>query len=93
MGYLEVMQLPLTTFWFMNRSIDRIMAQSDMRAMTVARSVNFDSESSKSYREQLIVEAGTIVKVEEKLESLPNASRDESGFAELKMMAGQKIGL
>lgn len=88
------MRLPLKTFWLMNRNIDRIEAKRDMRAMSVALIAQSNAEHANTFRQELIVEAGTIVKLEGE-GAKPNpleAKRDESGFADLKRMAGQKIG-
>ncbi len=94
MGYAEVMRLPLRTFWLMSRNIDRIEAKQDMRAMSVAIVSQSNADGVTQFRKGLVVEAGTIVKLEgEEANAGPlDAQRDESGFADLKRMAGQKIG-
>lgn len=79
------MALPIKTFWLMNSSIERISAQKDLRSLTVAV-CGQGSEAAQEYRQRLILEVGTIVK----LDSNPmNAVRDEAGFAELKKLARQ----
>lgn len=94
MGYAAVMQLPLKTFWLMSRNVERIEAKKDLRAMSVAIVAQSNAESSTKFRQALVVEAGVIVKLDgEAAEASPlEAKRDDSGFADLKMMARQKIG-
>lgn len=69
----------------MSGNIDRIMAQKDMRSLTVANAAA-SQEGAKQCRERLIVEAGTIVKAQH---PALTATRDEAGFSELKELAGQ----
>lgn len=85
MNLAVVMALPLKAFWFMNGAIDRIMAQKDMRHVTVTQMAQATPESVQEFRKALVIEAGTIVKLEE--ESPLHAQRDERGFAELKGLA------
>jgi hypothetical protein len=69
----------------MSGNIDRIMAQKDMRSLTVANSAQ-SGEGAQQCRERLNAETGEIVKVAFRpLE----AKRDEKGFAELKAMANK----
>lgn len=75
----DVMRLPIKTFWLMNDSIDRIMAQKDMRALTVAV-CGQNGEAAQEHRERLVLEVGAVAKTDEN-------QRDEKGFAELKKMA------
>lgn len=88
------MRLPLKAFWLMQRSIDRIEAKKDMRAMSVAMVAQSTGDSVKQFRQALVIEAGTIVKLQgDAAEASPlEAKRDEDGFASLKKMAGEKIG-
>lgn len=94
MGYAAVMSLPLKTFWLMSRNIERIEAKKDLRAMSVAIVSQSNAEGATQFRQALVVEAGVIVKLDgETAEASPlEAKRDDSGFADLKMMARQKIG-
>ena len=94
MSHAEVMALPLKTFWLMNKNADRIMALSDLRGQMVAMSSQFDSEQITSFRQQLSLEAGDLVKTEkgEETDSRLEAKRDDAGFASLQMMSGQMIG-
>lgn len=89
MSYEEVMRLPVKAFWFLNATIDRIQAQKDMRALTVAACSQADKEAKQSYRERLIVEVGTIVKL--RFDPIRDAEheRDTKGIAELRELAQQ----
>jgi hypothetical protein len=86
MSYLEVMSVPIRAFWLMNFNIDRVQAQGDIRALTVAISGQ-DGEAAQDYRQKLVLEVGTIVKLEEG--SVLSEKRDEEGFSELREMAKQ----
>lgn len=92
MGYEAVLRLPLKTFWMMHKNIDRIEAKRDMRAMSVAMVSQATPDSARAFREALVLEAGTIIKMSGPAENPLEAKRDESGFADLKRMAGQNIG-
>jgi len=82
-SYAEVMTLPLKTFWLMSRNVDRIQAQKDMRSLTVAV-CSESAEGAATYRQRLVVEAGTLVKLEDQPPAQLIDERDEVGFAELK---------
>lgn len=94
MSYEAVLRLPLRTFWLLNRNIDRIEARRDMRAMSVAMVAQSDGETANTFRQELVIEAGVIVKLEGEGDPANplEAKRDEMGFADLKRMAGQTIG-
>jgi hypothetical protein len=48
MGFREVMQLPLRTFWSLNRYIDRLRAEEDLRSLQVAVAASTAGEGGKS---------------------------------------------
>lgn len=77
--------MPLRTFWLMNKNIDRIQAQNDMRSLVRSVTSQSGQEQIENYRKTLIAETGTIVKLEEGV-TVIEAERDEAGFAELKSM-------
>lgn len=81
MGYQGVMDLPMKAFWLMSANIDRIMAQRDMRSLTVAV-CGQSGDAAKEFRQRLEIEAGVIVKLEKA--SPVDCERDEVGFQELK---------
>lgn len=91
MSYTEVMSLPIKTFWLMSSSVDRIMAQKDIRALTVAVLSQGGDAAAKDHRERLVLEVGTVVKQDSDpgRQAMREAVRDEEGFAELKAMANQ----
>lgn len=39
MSYLELRKLPIKTFWFLNRQIDRLQAEDDLRTLHLHASV------------------------------------------------------
>lgn len=92
MGYEAVMRLPLKTFWMMSANIDRIEARKDMRAITVAQVAQATPDGVQKFREALVIEAGEIVKYDGSPDDPRYAKRDETGFADLKRMAGEGIG-
>ncbi|WP_323491661.1 MULTISPECIES: hypothetical protein [unclassified Undibacterium] len=61
------------------------MAQQDIRNMQVACAGQSTDEQLQEYRQRLVVETGTIVKMEA-ITPL-DAKRDESGFAQLKALS------
>lgn len=73
----------------MNSNIDRIQAHKDMRSLTVAVCGQAGGQASTQFREKLVIEAGTVVKL--KFDPIRNAERDEEGFNALKEMAQQKM--
>lgn len=83
--YPEALALPLRTFWLMNTNIDRIQAQADLRSLSVANMAQAQEDSAREFRQRLVVETGTIVKLE--ADSPLHATRDEAGFAELKALS------
>lgn len=64
----------------MSGNIDRIMAQKDMRSLTVSVCGQAGSEAAIEHRQRLVIETGTIVKVEQTFE------RDVAGLMSLKEM-------
>jgi hypothetical protein len=90
LGYVGTMTLPIRSFWMMNANIDRLTAQKDMRALTVAV-CGQGGEAAQAHREQLILEVGTVVKLDDSPMSAANTARDESGFADLKAMSSNVI--
>ena len=76
----EVKALPIKTFWLMSNSVERIMAQKDMRTLTVS-TCSQNGEAANECRQQLVLEIGTIAKAEE-IQEL-----DSAGLAELKELS------
>jgi hypothetical protein len=82
MSYREVLELPIMTFWLMSGNIRRIRADGDLRELVLGAAVQ-SSEGIKEYQEKLVLELGTVISSP----AVPDETRDEEGFAELKMMA------
>lgn len=85
LSYGELMSLPIKTFWMLNNNIERIQAQKDMRALTVAVCGQGGGEAAQNFRERLVIEAGEVVKL--KFDPIREAVRDEEGFSALREMA------
>lgn len=71
------MKMPVRRFWLMNRNINRIQAENDVRMVTVMNAAQ-SQEGAKEYRESLIEEMGDVARAE--------AVRDEAGVDRLKNM-------
>jgi hypothetical protein len=84
--------MPMRRFWLYHENVDRISAQKDMRALTVAAVSQQDGPVISDYRQRLIVEVGQIAKMSSAAVIKQEAQRDEEGFADLKFMAEQTIG-
>lgn len=81
LNYRDAMDLPIRAFWFMNSSVVRLMAEQDIRALTVVSSAQA-TEAIRQTRESLVVEMGEVMK----LDPIASAVRDENGFQDLKAM-------
>jgi hypothetical protein len=80
MSYWEVMALPIRAFWTMNRNINRLLAETDLRALMLHVSRQ-TSESCMAYEAKLRAEVFPADQVDPL-----KAERDEAGFAELRAM-------
>lgn len=83
MNYWEVLELPIQAFWMMNSNIGRILAEYDMRSLSIGAVLN-DKDAFIEKRNSLIEEMGDMFKVES---SPMDDKRDEQGFQELKALA------
>lgn len=86
MGYREVMSLPIRTFWLMNSNVGRVLAERDLRTLTVQQA-RHGGEAGEAIRKHLLIEMGETGKVANKTESPLYAERDHEGFNELKALA------
>lgn len=84
MGYREVMGLPIRVFWLMNSSIGRLLAEKDIRALTV-QSARHGGEQAEQIRQHLVIEMGEVGKTAQVADL--SAERDQQGFEELKTLA------
>lgn len=72
----------------MSGQIERILAQKDMRALTVA-AASQSPDGAKQYREKLTLDLGDIYELNDYYDAPPAAKRDDAGFQALKEMANQ----
>lgn len=87
MSYGEVMCLPIRAFWLMNSCVGRLLAEKDLRAMTVQQG-RHGGEGATEVRRHLQIELGDTGKVKEESSDSPLlAERDQQGFEELKALA------
>ena len=63
MGYFDVLRLPLTTFWSLNRQLGRLRAEEDHRHLRII-GAGQDAKSAKQLGEALDAEIGNPVVVE-----------------------------
>lgn len=84
MSYSEVMRLPIRAFWLMNGSINRILAEKDLRSMSVAVSTQSD-EGFRKAQSDLVLELGEVVVGP--ASSPMDAKRDEDAGIKLRALA------
>lgn len=84
MSYREVMDLPMKTFWMLNRNISRLLAEQDLRAAEIAVSVN-SGDAMKALHTKLLKEFDNPYRMENSGPVI-DEERDEEGFAQLKLM-------
>lgn len=84
LSYEQVMALPVRAFWTLNRNINRLLAEEDLRVLTLHVSRQ-SAEGCSAYEAKLRAEIFPAVEGFDPLK----AERDEAGFAELKAMACQ----
>lgn len=75
---MKVLAMPVRIFWMMSNQVHRLMAEEDIRALSVAVHCQ-SADGSKEYRELLEREMGQVVKKQEVF--------DEEGWNLLKSMA------
>lgn len=72
MGFRETMELPLRTFWSLNRYIDRLRAEEDLRALQVGVAAGMSGESGEAIKfltETLQAEVGRPMVVQKKFDA------------------------
>jgi len=60
MSYSEVMRLPIRAFWLMSGSINRLLAEKDLRSMSVATSTQSGESIAKAHAD-LVLELGDVI--------------------------------
>ena len=83
-GYWEVMDLPIKTFWCLNRQVNRLRAEEDLRALRIGN-VSQSGEESVKLRDDLVRELETPAIVEKKF--------DDAKFQELQEKFAANAGL
>lgn len=83
MGFREVMNLPVRHMWLMNNYIDRLRAETDLRAIEVQRAIQND-EAYKEVTKRLIDERGEPARYSPLAPH--KVKRDEEGIEKLKQM-------
>jgi hypothetical protein len=81
MSYWEVMRLPIRTFWLMSDSINRILAEKDLRSMSIAVSSQGNESVTKAHS-NLVLELGDVIKG-----NPMNVERDPDAGAKLKALS------
>jgi hypothetical protein len=79
LGYQEALDLPVAVFWQLSRNVDRIQAESDLRAVRVAQTGHLTGEGIQAVGEALREEMGDVFVIRETL--------DREGLNLLKMMS------
>lgn len=79
------MDLPIRVFWMMNSNIGRLLAEKDIRAITV-QSARHGGDCAVEIRKNLEVELGNTGKVKDDGGHV-DAVMDEEGYAELKALS------
>lgn len=82
MSYWEVMRLPIRAFWLLSGSINRLLAEKDLRSMSVASSVQ-DSDVYKKAQSNLVLELGEVVVSDPVI----SAERDPDAGAKLRALS------
>jgi hypothetical protein len=80
MDYWQVMKLPIRIFWLMNFNVSKILAEKDLRHLTLLGSQT--TEGMGKLRRHFIVEMEG-----EKVSSNRNNERDQEGVEQLKVLA------
>lgn len=84
MNYWQVMNLPIRVFWLFNRNLGRILAEKDLRALSVTCGTQSGDEMKK-VQDRLVIEMDGKHAQEEK-SLVTDDTRDEKGFEELRSM-------
>jgi len=82
LGYRELLELPINTFWMLNRNADRIRAQSDLHNFSISLTAGAtNAESVNRFRDQLVLELDEPWKYDSLEEEL-----DRAGLNRLRAM-------
>lgn len=75
----RVLEMPIRRFWFMQRNIGKLSALNDIRGLRLGRAIGGDMEELIKYRDDVVLELGSVSRSEEKL--------DRTGLQRLAAMA------
>jgi hypothetical protein len=81
----QVLDLTMGQFWLLNGSVDRLLAELDVRALTTFNAAQ-SAEGAEKHREHLFEERGTTVKMNP-LEAKP----DDNAISTLKSLASLPV--
>jgi hypothetical protein len=84
LSYQETMDLPAPVFWMLNKNIDRLRAEDDVRSLQTAIAAQ-SGESAQKHLDALHKQMGKVVEVDEVAEAM-NAEYDREGLLALKGM-------
>ena len=79
MSYWDVMNMPNSMFWLLNRNLDRYASEADLRSLNVAQAAT-SGEASEALRKRLEISIGRPVVEEEVL--------DRTGLNKLRNLGG-----
>lgn len=78
MSYGDVMNMPVKAFWALSNAVVRVMAEQDMRALSVAVHAT-SGEGAEKFRDHLQQQMGAV--------TIQETEFDQSGYNDLKRMA------
>ncbi len=78
------MSLPIRAFWLMNSNIGRLLAERDLRGLSLATAAQ-SGEGTQEIRQHLVIEMGDVGKCEN--DDALTAKRDQQGVDELKSLS------
>lgn len=91
MNPVEILKLPVKTFWLLHKNIDRINAEQDIRTATILCNVQ-SSEGVQDLFKSLNKQLGKVVVFNEEKLALheANQERDRIGLMELKSISQRR---
>jgi hypothetical protein len=82
LGYVETLALPAKVFWLLNKNIDRMAAESDLRLIQIGFATQ-SGEAAEKHIAELQKQYGRVVEIDEVAAAM-NAPRDRDGLLALK---------
>lgn len=83
------MEMPIKAFWLVNRNINRLLAEKDIRHLNVANAA-MSADSANQCRELLVDELGEVFKVDQMAIAL-EAKPDRDGIEFLRRLSKGKM--